>query len=141
MYIARAVDDRPAQEASATGELFAAALSRAGFTSIDPVLSFRIRRPPADGVGEVESDLRHLRDSDAVLADLSIPGWVYVGCICELVYAKLWGIPSVVIVGSSNIQARLWLRHHATSIVPDLDAGIAALRALLAPSTASGPSG
>lgn len=52
-----------------------------------------------------------------MLVDMSIPNWTYVGCVCELVYATLWSIPSVVIVADVAMAQRVWLRHHATSTV------------------------
>lgn len=133
VYIARAIDDRPESEIQLSGERLAQAVIDAGFMTIDPVLRFRSDQQVSVSSpdGQVESDLTYLRTSDALLVDLSIPGWVYVGCICELVYAKLWDIPSVVIVGASDIHERLWLRYHAAAIVPDLKGGIAALRSLL----------
>src|SRR2546422_8858484 len=51
----------------------------------------------------VQTDLDLLRTCDAVLMDMSIPAWTYVGCICELVYARLWKIPSVIFVASPEI--------------------------------------
>jgi hypothetical protein len=140
VYIARAIDDRPPTEIATSHHLMTRALHAAGFASIDPVLEFQYdgatEASPVDAKMprlRVEADLERLRRSDAVLADMSIPGWVYVGCICELVYAHLWRVPSVVITGDSALGTRMWLRYHATAIVPTLDAGVRTLRSLFRP--------
>jgi hypothetical protein len=79
----------------------------------------------------VESDLGLLRRSDGVLMDMSIRNRNYIGCTCELTYAYLWHIPSVVWVGDTGLEQRPWLRYHATVVVKGRQEAIEAVAALL----------
>jgi ATP adenylyltransferase len=139
VYLARAVDNRPPPDVVDVGQNMRAKLRDAGFAAVDPVASTfpRTQIPLQENneindFGRVRSDLAWLRRSDAVLIDMHIEDWSYVGCICELVYAYLWGIPTVVVVGSSLIRERLWLKYHATTIVEGTDEAIAELQKLFA---------
>jgi nucleoside 2-deoxyribosyltransferase len=137
VYVARAVDNRPAPDVRQVGENLRQRIGEAGFAAVDPVASpFPRTQVPMQENQEtndflrVRSDLAWLRRSDAVVIDVSLEDWSYVGCVCELVYAYLLGIPTIVIAGSSVIQERLWLRYHATRIVHDVDEAIVELQAL-----------
>jgi nucleoside 2-deoxyribosyltransferase len=79
----------------------------------------------------VERDLALLRNTDAVLMDCSIPGHNYVGCICELVYAYCWKIPSVIYVGNSGNERRIWLQYHASHLCKTRDEAITKLLQIL----------
>lgn len=78
----------------------------------------------------VEQDLSLLKTADIVLMDCSIPNRNYIGCICELVYAYLWGIPIIVYVGSSGNDNRYWLRYHANYICKDRSEAIKYIKLL-----------
>ena len=138
VYLARAVDNQEKQKVAENGEVWRAALAQAGFTPIDPVVTPFPRivggqgeEPDAHNFGRIESDLAWLRRCDALVIDLALEDWSYVGCICELVYAHLWRLPTVVMAGSSSIEARPWLRYHATTVVSSLDAAVAALGSVI----------
>lgn len=136
VYIARAVDLRPPSDVRRVGHDLRDSLIAAGYRPVDPVetpfpgidVTFKEGKP--SGNSRIRSDLEWLRRSDALLVDMSISDWQYVGCICELVYAYTWHIPSVVITGTSSIENRMWLRFHATRVVHDPQAAIAALDSL-----------
>jgi hypothetical protein len=136
VYVARAVDWRPTPEFKQVGHDLAELLAAAGYYPVDPVetpfpgvdVTFKQGKP--QGVNRVNSDLAWLRRSDALVVDMSITSWQYVGCICELVYAYKWDIPSVVITGASPIGERMWLKYHATRIVHDAVGAVDALRNL-----------
>jgi ATP adenylyltransferase len=140
VYVARAVDNRPTEDVREVGVTLRARVREAGFAAVDPVASMFPRIQVAmeenrvvSDFGRVRSDLAWLRRSDALLVDMHIEDWSYVGCVCELVYAHLWDIPTIVIVGSSDIQERIWLRYHASKIVPDIEGAILELQELFAP--------
>ncbi len=120
IYVARAVDHRPAEATQRVGRELSAMLTAAGFRPIDPVQTpfpgFAGRNILSE-FDRVHSDLAWLRRSDALVADLSIPDWPYVGCICELVYARLYEVPAVVITGDNVIGERVWLQFHADAVV------------------------
>ena len=137
VYLARGVDNRKKQVVVEDGELWRTALTQAGFTTVDPLVTpfpthTRGQGEESDppGFGRIESDLAWLRRSDALVVDLAIEDWAYVGCICELVYAHLWKLPAVVMAGSSSIESRLWLRYHATTVVATIEDAVAALSVL-----------
>lgn len=72
----------------------------------------------------VEQGLRKLRQADVLIADLSIPGHNYIGCICEIVYAHLWQKKVVVFTGDSGNETRPWLRYHTTHLCSTFDEAI-----------------
>ena len=145
VYIARAVDNRPEPDFRRDGERLAAKIAMAGFTPIDPVLT------PFPGFEErnllqkydrVLSDLEWIRRSDALVADMAIPDWPYVGCICELVYARWYGVPTIVITGDNQMLGeRVWLRYHADFVDTDEDNAIEFLRKLPPGARAESPRG
>ena len=146
VYFARAVDGLVRDEIVAAAGALGAALGAAGMRLVDPVAAWwsaqddRAAAPSVEDL--VRSDLGLLRRADGVLMDLSLPMRDYVGCICELTYAHMWHIPSVVWVGDTGLDQRVWLRYHATAIVFDKMTAIATLRRLLtAPSGSSSPTG
>lgn len=134
VYIARAVDRRSKSSSRQAGEYLAAKIVEAGFIPVDPVVT------PFPGFEEqnlqeayarVLSDLAWLRRCDALVADMSIKDWPYVGCVCELVYARLYDVPSIVITGENELLGdRIWLRYHADFVCRDADAAIESLLGL-----------
>jgi hypothetical protein len=64
----------------------------------------------------VPAQLNLMKDCDIILADMSLPNHTYIGCIAELVYARLYELCSVVFVGSNRISHRPWLRYHSDHI-------------------------
>lgn len=112
----------------------AAELARVGLHCVDPVAAWD-RNGRADAQDHatalVKADLDFLRKADAILVDMSRPGHQYIGCICELTYAHLWGIPSVVWVSDVAMAGRPWLRYHATEIVTSCPEAVAAVTALV----------
>ena len=137
VYFSRAVDGLVRSEVVSRGTELRETLRTMEIELIDPVAAIPSR--PTDPVrlfaGEesdlVRSDLRLLRTSNAVLMEMTIPDRNYVGCVCELTYAHLWGIPSVVWVGDTGYEVRPWLRYHATAVVHEQQEALDRLRALL----------
>jgi ATP adenylyltransferase len=134
VYVARAVDNRDTAEVIKTGEVWQNRLVSAGFRPVDPVVTPFSKLPTSGDPNRanflrVTSDLAWLRRSDALVIDMSLDGWSYVGCVCELVYAYSWGVPTIVMTGNSAIGERLWLRYHASAIVKSVDDVVEALLA------------
>ena len=65
-----------------------------------------------------------------MVVDMSLQDWTYIGCVCEIVYAFLWRIPTVVIAGRTTLE-REWLRYHTTRRVDDVPDAIEELKGLL----------
>ena len=131
VYFARAVDELPRTEVLARGRALAAQLRKSGVTLVDPVAAWDARSARSGPADLISSDLSLLGTCHAVLMDMTIPDRNYVGCVCELVYAHLWGIPSVVWVGTTGFERRPWLRHHAAAVVRTETEAVARLLALL----------
>ncbi len=113
------MDDRPRSEVV---ELFRRVESE--LNHMDVALSNPLQESPdfgdLSGVATtdqrliVDWDLERLRLSDIVLVDFSHPSHVYVGCICEIVYAHLWSKPEVAVVGNSGLDCSMWRRYQLT---------------------------
>jgi hypothetical protein len=73
-----------------------------------------------------------MSECDVLLIDMTIPNRNYVGCVGELVYASLAGVPAVVVVGDTDYGDRLWLRAHSTLIVREWGEAVAAVESLAA---------
>lgn len=113
VYYARAVDDRNRTDVLAEGVRIQGELFKFEIELVDPIAIGGKWERPED---VVQIDLSLLKSCDAVLMDMSLDGWTYVGCVAELVYAHIWNIPSVVWVANQSIAERKWLRYHATKI-------------------------
>ncbi len=138
VYYARAMDGLTEDEVLAGPRRIQAMVDASRMAVIDPYMEQRILRDrrlqlDADEFAReiVDSDLELLRRSDVVLMDLSLAGRIYVGCICELVYAHLYRIPVVVNVGSTGIEERIWLRYHASKICHSLQEAVDSLEAAI----------
>lgn len=132
VYFARAMDGLDTSELAKRGEQVSALLAQTGFDVIDTLL-VTPQAAIADPISisrMIDIDLGLLKQADVVLMDMSIPDRNYVGCVCELTYAYLWGIPIVVYVGRTSNGVRPWLIHHATEIYENwMDAVRAAIKA------------
>lgn len=131
VYYARAVDGRDRSELRTVAQELRKTLAQRDWELLDPIEYGDVVVPPLH-TAIVEDDLTLLRTADAVLMDLSLERWTYVGCICELVYAHLWRIPVIVYITGPTLSERAWLRYHATRITSDRDAALAALEEILA---------
>jgi nucleoside 2-deoxyribosyltransferase len=129
VYLARAVDELPRSAILERGRALAERLRPLGAQLVDPVASWDAGGE--DSADLVTADLRNLRTCDVILMDMTIPDRNYIGCVCELMYAYQWQIPSVVWVGETGYDRRPWLRHHATAIVQNEHQAIQQLGMLL----------
>jgi diadenosine tetraphosphate (Ap4A) HIT family hydrolase len=137
VFLARAMDTRKSREGDDTPAI-SAAVEAAGLVALNPlvdVLPTHSRAPEATwysgGYALVDGNLQWLRRSDALLVDMRLADWTYIGCVCELVYAHQWRIPAVVMTDPKTAE-REWLRYHATRRVQTLPEAVDALRELLA---------
>lgn len=62
----------------------------------------------------VNSQIDKIKNSEFVVADLSISNFTYVGCIGEIIYAHIFGKKVYVITGETGNEQRLWLKYHVT---------------------------
>jgi len=135
VYFARAVDGLDRLDLLAAAQLVEADLQRSGLRMTDPVAAWsrtaRDTSAAEDPAPLVQSDLGLLRRCDGLLMDMSIADRNYIGCTCELTYAYLWRIPSVVWVGDTGLEQRPWLRYHATVLVHTRQEAIEAVAALM----------
>ena len=126
VYFARAVDGLDADQTIGLAEVARQELATVGLSMVDPVASEPVfREAQLDGtvVADplqfcrqiVEHDLAILRGCDAVLMDMTIPSRNYIGCVCEMTYAHIWGIPCVVYLDRID-HNRPWLIYHTTAV-------------------------
>lgn len=120
IYFARAMEGLGRQEIRQGADFVRRILGN----SADLLDPFEAEATPDDYKKVVFDDLSLLRTADVLLVDMSIADRNYIGCSCELVYAFLEGIPSVVHVGETDYAKRKWLQYHATVIVSDFQDAI-----------------
>lgn len=61
----------------------------------------------------VTQNLAQIIQCDILICDLSSTSHHYVGCIGELIYAKILNKTTFVIVGNSEYKNRPWITYHA----------------------------
>ncbi len=136
IYFARAVDGMSLDDTLTLAQVVAQELARFGLTLVDPVAEqLGLRSALKDDIKSasrqlVDFDLSTLRTCNGMLMDMSIPNRNYIGCSCELTYAYLWKIPTVVYAADSY-RARPWLNYHAQEVCACRDDAISALVELL----------
>ena len=134
IYFARAVDGIDRELTMSSGQSLAAEFDECGFILVDPLLTEPVRDGPYSAEDwyrlVVQHDLAVLRSCAGVLMDMSIPFRNYIGCSCELVYAHLWKIPTVVFMGENDMD-RPWLRYHASAVVRTRSEAVSRLKSLL----------
>ena len=75
----------------------------------------------------IDYDLNAIRSADVLLADFSDPCRQYVGCICEIVYARLFKIPVIAYLGSNLISERPFFAYHCSVMTKKWDDAILAI--------------
>jgi nucleoside 2-deoxyribosyltransferase len=146
VYFARAIDDEDPEATLRLSDEIRAELLRHSLVMIDPFVHERKLGAPEQGVARdadflVRLDLMLLRKADAILVDMTIPNRNYVGCVCEITYAYLWGIPAVVYVGDTGNDRRHWLKFHSSVVCPGRAEAIEHLSQILATSPLRFPIG
>lgn len=130
IYISRPIDDRDANAIYDVIHRARRDFIRPRFEVIDPTTI------PNGGEREnytrlVNSQLRLMKTCQILLVDMSIPNHTYIGCIAELVYARINNLCTVVYVGSNIIGHRPWLRFHADHIDPSWEGAVRWIHARL----------
>jgi len=69
----------------------------------------------------VNENLKTLIEADVAIINFSIVNHTYVGCIGEMIYAKINGIKVISIVGNGDIGNHFWTLYHSDYIVKSLD--------------------
>ncbi len=69
----------------------------------------------------VTENLNNITKADCVLVNLTIKNHLYVGCIAEMVYAKLKGCFIIVVAGDSGADKYFYTLYHADVIVYSLE--------------------
>ena len=75
----------------------------------------------------VSENLKTLVTADIVLINFSIVNHTYVGCIGEMIYAKINNLKVISIVGDNEIRNHFWTLFHSDHIVKTLDEAISLL--------------
>jgi len=90
------------------------------------------RASPMEAKVLVSREIEFLKSCDALVVDLSRPGWQYAGALMEIVYAKVHHLPVIAIVGKSNLGERVWIRAHVDHRVQSLTEAVEVTRGILA---------
>lgn len=116
IYLARAVDGRTQQSIDEVAQRVRQYLQPPRFEIVDPLDVYH----PAerdDYVRIVDTELALLSSCNLLLLDMSLPDHAYIGCVAELVYARLLHLRTCVYIGARpNLSDRPWLRYHADHI-------------------------
>lgn len=72
----------------------------------------------------VEKDLDKLKKSQIILIDFSNENHTYVGCICEMIYAKSFNKKVICIVNNNKFYNHPWIVYHCDAIYNNLDEAI-----------------
>lgn len=117
VFFSRGMDDLDAKDILAREAVVANALKEMGMDITNPFSVDDNRRGTIKGIFDiVEDDLEKLKNSDFLIADLSLPNRSYVGAMFELAKAYELGKEIYVWVGDNNIINRIWLQYHANCI-------------------------
>jgi hypothetical protein len=120
VYFGRALDLRDESSKMDAVESAREAVVALGLIFVDPVAELRGTEPIMSDEALVRWEIELLRQCDGLLVDLSIPGWQYIGTICEMVYARMANLPTAVFTGE-NQSDRPWLRAHADAVTTSLN--------------------
>ncbi|MCK4760741.1 MAG: class I SAM-dependent methyltransferase [Candidatus Aminicenantes bacterium] len=120
VYFARAMDEITGKEIVQGDKKYTKLLSPLNINIINPYQE-EIEDPVKDGLSIAQRDLELLSESDIVLADLSIPGYQYIGCIFEIVHAYNKDIPVIVVEGERNFHKRLFMQAYCDFICRTAD--------------------
>jgi ubiquinone/menaquinone biosynthesis C-methylase UbiE len=115
VYFARAMDARYPKDIIKDDENYTKLLKAIGGTIINPYKQGN-QNPIEDGLTVSQFDLELLIKSDIVLADLSIPGYQYVGCFFEIGRAEIHDIPVILVEGERDFHNRHYIQAYCEYI-------------------------
>ena len=76
----------------------------------------------------VSENLKMLTQADVVMINFSIVNHTYIGCVGEMIYAKINGLQVISIVGDGDAGKHFWTLYHSDHIVKTLDEAIELLK-------------
>ena len=130
VYYCRAMDGLAEDAVRAEYGYLNALLTKRGFRLVNAHNHERYEMLPLNhnnAVKVVEENLDELKASDYVIINFSIPNHLYVGCIGEMIYAKISNKRVIVIAGDSGVDKHFWTLYHADALVKTLDEAIVQL--------------
>jgi hypothetical protein len=125
VYYARAMDDISIVEIKKDDLEVSNLVQERGFSLNNPFEEYRDISQSYRTI--IENNLRLLQSSNVLLANLSIPGYVYVGAIFEIVQAVNFGIPTIIFTGKTMLDKRIYLRYYTQYICETLEEAIACM--------------
>jgi len=128
IYFGHAMDDQHETAISARFDAVEALFRSSGMQIIH---TWDGRPSSGAATDVVRQDLLLMQTCDLVLLDMTLPGRNYVGCVGEMVYAHLAGLPAIVNVGQTDNGDRLWLQAHSTRIVASWPHALEAARQIV----------
>jgi ubiquinone/menaquinone biosynthesis C-methylase UbiE len=122
VYYARAMDGIEPSKIMEDDRQLEVVLSQKGFSITNPYTEQEVQVERADRL--VENNIKSLKKSDVVLANLSIQNYTYIGAVFEVVQAANLGIPIVVCVGDSDLVNRYYLHYYSNFICKHISEGV-----------------
>lgn len=127
VYFARGMDGRSGADVFLDDEKYSQLLAGIKASLVNPFTG-HIHDYVADGYTVATSDLARLQDADVVLADLTVPGYQYVGCIFEIVHAFIQNVPVILTVGKSGFHNRAFFQAYCEFITREASEAVQYLR-------------
>jgi hypothetical protein len=109
VYFCRAMDARSQKEILEKDDKYRRLLESINASMLNP-FKCSDRKEANNELNIAQHDLSLLKGSEVVLADLSDPNYLYVGCIFEIVHATLYDIPVILVVGENDIGNRIFFQ-------------------------------
>jgi ubiquinone/menaquinone biosynthesis C-methylase UbiE len=123
------MDARDPKDIILDDEKYTELLNPIGGTLINPYeKNSQSQNPIEDGLIVSQHDLKLLKSSDIVLADLSIPNYQYVGCLFEIVHAAYNEIPVILVEGKRDFHNRYFIQAYCDFITETCEEAIEYIR-------------
>ena len=138
VYFARAIEGIELSQIIRVADSARYDLQQSDLILVDANREYRTWRAGSDVTSGEEHNvlvpfqIELLQSCDALLVDMTIPLRNYIGCCCEIVYARMQEMPIAVYVEDTHYGLRKWLRYHADVVVPHRREAIAYLCEALA---------
>lgn len=122
VYYARAMDGVESSKILQDECLVKSALNSKGLFIANPYSEQKFQMEQVDHL--VQNNLKLLKNSDVLLANLSLQSYTYIGAVFEILQAANLGIPIVACIGNSNLGSRYYLHYYCSFICSTIDEAV-----------------
>ncbi|MCL2065536.1 MAG: nucleoside 2-deoxyribosyltransferase [Candidatus Cloacimonetes bacterium] len=124
IYYSRAMDGLSGQEIEDEYRLVETKLAENGLILVNP---FKQESSESLEVNKINSEIVikenmiNISQSDCVVVNLTKSNHLYVGCIAEMVYAKIKGCYVITVVGDAGAERHFYTHYHSDMVVKSLE--------------------